>query len=235
MKKEAFLFGYGAHGSPLANSMAEEDYNLHIIESDEKNYQKAKEDGFRDVRLLDVTKDADLERLEINDACHIVCVMDDDHLNVFLTLSLHALFPKAIIVAVSNSIHTTEKLKIAGASKIIDQYVVSANRIHHILQKPVATQLLDRFISDDYAISFREMEIPDNSHMDGMMVDDVDFSGYGVLLVGMIDARLSHNFSFVTAGIEHRLDSGDTIVCIGDNKDLDAFEERLKIAKRETK
>jgi len=227
VKKNAFLFGYGSEGRALAEGLKGEDLHLHVIESSEENYLKAKEDGYMDVMLVDVARDEDFERLDVAEDDYIICVMKDEHLNVFLTLSLHALFPRTTIVAISDSIHTSQKLKMAGATKVIDLYQVSANRIHNILGKPVATKLLDGFISRDDGISLQEMEIPENSYLDGMIVDDVDFQAFGVLLVGMIDAELSHKFIFITTGVNHKLDSGDTLVCIGEKKDLIKFERHI--------
>ena len=228
MHKQAFVFGYGRQGRSLSRGLKHDHFKIHIIETERTAYEQAKEDGFLDVIHMDVTKDSELEALHIDDESYIVCVMEDEHLNVFLTLSLRALYPNATIVAISDSIHTTQKLKMAGASKVIDVYKVSANRIHNILQKPVATKLLDQFVSDECSISFREMEIPEGSFLHGMMVEEVHFSQYGVLLIGMIDVELGNHFIFVTSGIDHKLDSGDTIVCIGYNCDLDQFEEKIK-------
>jgi len=228
MKKNAFIFGYGQRGNSFSKGLKKDDFHLYIVDSDKKLCQEAKDDGYVDVLYIDVTKDEALEELAIDDDSYIICVMEDEHLNVFLTLSLRALFPHATIVAISDSIHVTQKLKMAGASKVIDLYQVSANRIHNILRKPIATKLLDSFVSDSYAISFREMLIPENSYLDGMMADSVNFSTQGVLLIGMIDVELSHKFIFITSGIDHKLDSGDTIVCIGHDHDLDSFEERMK-------
>jgi len=228
VKKSAFVFGYGKRGSSFAKGLKKDDYHLYIIDNDAKLCNTAKEDGYKDVLCLDITRDEELAQLPVRKKSYIVCVMEDEHLNVFVTLSLRALFPQAEIVAISDSIHVTQKLKMAGASKVIDLYQVSANRIHNILRKPMATKLLDSFVSDGYDISFREMQIPPNSYLDGMMVDDVNFSTDGVLLIGMIDIELSHKFIFITSGIEHKLDSGDTIVCIGYNEDLDSFEEKMK-------
>ncbi len=223
MGKQAFLFGYGRQGRSLAKGLRTDQFRLHIIESTPEYYEKAKNDKFLDVVLVDVTNDAELEALHIDDDSYIICVMEDEHLNVFLTLSLRALYPNATIVAISDSVYTTQKLKMAGANRIIDIYKVSANRIHNMLVRPVATKLLDSFISDDSKISFREMLIPEGSFLHGMMVEEVSFSEYGVLLVGMLDIELSNTFIFITSGIDHKLDSGDTIVCIGYNEDLDRF------------
>ena len=228
MNKKVYLFGFGKHGATLAKGLLASGFYVVVIETDEKNIQKAKEMGVHKVHCIDVTQDSQIESLEIEDDAIIVCVMDDEHLNVFLTLSLRALYPHHQIYAISSSIHVTQKLKMAGASRVIDLYNVSANRIHNILTKPVATKLLDSFISDESDISIREIEIPEGSFLDGKMVDEIDFSSFGVLLLGLVDKELGNKFIFVTIGIKHKLDSGDILVCIGYNEDLDKFEKLIK-------
>jgi len=228
-KQKAFMFGYSQKRLFLAKEL---DYRLMgfiIIVNNKKDYKKAIEDGYTNVKLLDMTDDAHLEKLDVRENDYLICVMDDHYLNVFLTLSLHDIFPKAIIVALSDSPHTTQKLKMAGASKIVDLYQVSANRIHNILHKPLATKLVERLLNSKEEFSFKEMKIPVGSSLDGVMVDDFDFSEHGVILVGMIDERLSRQFIFITSGLENRFDVGDTIVCIGYNVDLEKFEDYIKL------
>jgi voltage-gated potassium channel len=224
--RKALMFGYSNTTRFLAENLAKELHYLVIIVNNEESYQAAKKAGYK-VKLLDITDDDVLEELEVEDDDYLICVMKDHYLNVFLTLSLHSLFPKTTIVALSDSYHATQKLKMAGASRIIDLYQVSANRIHNILTKPVATKLIERLFSPEEDFSFKEMEIPKNSLLDGMMVDDFDFSKHDIILVGMIDKRLSNQFIFITSGLENRFDIGDTLVCIGYNDDLIRFEEYI--------
>ena len=227
-RQKAFMFGYSQERLFLAKELGYKLMGFSIVVNDEKAYKKAISDGYTSVKLLDITDDTALEELPVKDNDYLICVMDDHYLNVFLTLSLHELFPKAIVVALSDSPHTTQKLKMAGASKIIDLYQVSANRIYNILHKPVATKLVERLLSLDEDFSFKEMLIPKGSSLDGVMVDDFDFTCHGVILVGMIDKRLSNQFIFITSGLENRFDVGDTIVCIGYNADLEKFEDYIK-------
>ncbi len=228
-RQKAFMFGYSTQRLFLAKELGYKLMGFSIVVNDEQSYNRAISDGYTNVKLLDITDDRALEELPINDNDYLICVMDDHYLNVFLTLSLHSLFPKAIVVALSDSPHTTQKLKMAGASKIIDLYQVSANRIHNILHKPVATKLVERLLSSDEDFSFKEMEIPKGSSLDGIMVDDFDFTKHGVILLGMIDKRLSNQFIFITSGLENRFDVGDTLVCIGYNSDLENFEEFIQL------
>jgi voltage-gated potassium channel len=228
LSRNAFMFGYSPSTFFVAQELKNESLNFFVIVEDTQSYQKAIDDGYTNVIRLDMTNDEALERLHVQDSDYLICVMHDNHMNVFLTLSLHSLFPHAIIIALSDSFHTTQKLKMAGASRIIDLYQVSANRIHNILHKPVTTKLIERFLSPDENFSFKEMIVPPNSILDGVMVDDFDFSVHNIILVGMIDKRLSSQFIFITSGLENRFDVGDTLVCIGYNEDLDRFEENIK-------
>jgi len=226
--KNILLFGYGTHGRFIAKGLHEDGFRVKVIESTLDFYTKAKEDGFEDALHIDVTQDEDLKALKPDTYAQIVCMMDDEHLNVFLTLSLRSLYTECYILSLSDSINTTKKLQMAGANKVIDLYEVSANKIHNILNRPVATKLLEKFFTEKGGISFQEILIPEDSFLIGMRSDEIDFSPFGVLLVGMIDEELGHAFIFITAGINHKIDVGDTIVCIGDKEKLEVFEEEIK-------
>jgi len=226
--KKILLFGYGHHGKFIAQGLVDDGFDVQVVESDEKFYTQALEDGFKKAIKIDVTQDMALINLKPECYAQLVCVMDDEHLNVFLTLSLRSLFSQSYILAISDSIHTTKKLQMAGANKVIDLYEVSANKIHNILNRPVATQLLEEFVVHKNGIGFKELIIPEDSFLHGLMTDDIDLSEHGVLLVGLIDEERGHHFEFITAGINHKLDSGDTLVCIGDEEKLKDFEELIK-------
>ena len=222
------IFGYGSHGKFIAQGLADDGLSVTIVESEKERVEAAQNDGFKHVSLVEVTKDSALKKMHLDTFEQLVCVMDDVHLNVFLTLSLRSLYEDAYILSISDSLNATKKLQMAGANKVIDLYEVSANRIYNILDKPIATKVLEDFVNNKSGITFSEMVIPKNSFLDGTMAEDIDFSSHGVLLVGMIDEELSHSFLFVTAGISHKLDSGDTIVCLGEKEKLEAFENLIK-------
>jgi len=223
------LFGYGKFGRNVAQTLKREGIeSILLIESDRENYSKALQDGFSNAKLMDITDDANLEKIAVAEDDQLVCLMDDDHLNVFLVLSLKALYPHNNVLALSDSIHATSKLKMAGANKVIDLYSVSANRIYNILRKPITTHFLDGFTNSNHEYSFREIHIPENSFLHEKRLEDIDFRRYGIIFIGMIDVELGNSFIFVTTGLEHKLDAGDVIVCIGHSEDLDRFEEIIK-------
>ena len=86
------IFGYGSHGKFIAKGLLNDGFDITIIESDKNFYKDAKADHFDNVFLIDVTKDSELKDVVLPSFEQFVCVMDDEHLNVFLTLSLRSLF-----------------------------------------------------------------------------------------------------------------------------------------------
>ena len=225
-KKQAWIFGYNKQSKSIVTSLLNEKFNITIVEHDEKNFQDALTDGYNSI-LIDVTEDAELDKLDIKENDWILCVMKDEHLNVFLTLSLRSSCTCNQIIAISHSIYATQKLKMAGANQVIDIYQVSANRIQNIFEKPVATKILDNFISTTHEISFKEFIIPKNSFLDGKAIQEVDFDKFGLIFTGMLDKELGDEFIFAATNINHKLDSGDIIICIGKDNDLAKFEKYL--------
>ena len=230
MAKKILIFGYGHHGRQIAYGLREDGYDITIVVQDKERFKEARKEEF-EVHLINMEEDKELLALNLEKYDRIVCMMDDEHYNVFLTLSLNALVEGLYIVAISDSIHVTNKLRLAGAKRVIDMYEVSANRIHNMLYRPIATELLDDFIASKEGISLMEMTIPKGSFLHGKMSDEVNFSHYGVLLVGLIDFEHHKGFEFVTAGHNHHLDTGDIIVCMGEVERLRIFKKM--IAKKE--
>ena len=228
-RKQVHLFGYGKHGRRIAEGLRASGYaRLHIYEPDLEHVQAAREGGFVDVDRIDITEDDPIEQLVIGDEDLVVCVMDDEHLNVFATLSLRQFHPRVPIYAISDSIHTAEKLTMAGATQVIDLYQVSATRIHTLLTKPVTAHLLSGILGDQHDISFREFVIPPGSFLHGVDTESIDFGRFNLLFLGLIDVEIGSELIFVTEGFNHKLDSGDTLVFMGRDSDLDRFEDVIR-------
>ena len=222
------IFGYGKHGKRIASGLRESGYGLHILEQDPELVERAREDDYVDVDLLDMTDDERIDALDIDENDLVVCVMDDEHFNVFVTLTLRQFHPVVKIYSISDSIHTAEKLTMAGATKVIDLYEVSATRIHNFLNKPVTTHLISSILGDKRGISFREYTIPAGSFLHGRNTAQIDFSKFNLLLLGIIDRELSNNLIFITEGIRHKLDSGDILVFMGKDEDLERFGKTIQ-------
>jgi len=226
--KRIYLFGYGKDAKLISKELPREEYRVTIIEMDERLYEESKSDGNIDTLLIDITDDEKLQELMIEEGSKIVALLDDSHLNLFLTLSLRSLYPTIPILVIADSLHTSRKFKLAGATDVIDLYEVSSFTLQSILKKPVATKLLDGFLGAKHEISFKEYRISDSCRFSNQRLNTINFEDYGVMLIGIIDYEVDDKFTFLGEGIDHRLSDGDIIACIGKNDDLERFERVLR-------
>lgn len=221
--KNVIIFGYGKFGKSIANSIKKENNaNILVAVNSEEEFELANLDGLKVIKF-NVESDASIENLNIGDDVRLICAMDNNHENLFLALTLREMYRQHYILAISDSIHLTDKFKMAGVNRVIDIYTVSGNMIMNILNMPVATKFLQGFINKSHDYIFKEIPIKKSSALSGIMLDSIDFEKYNIIFVGMIDKEMGNQFVFSTVGHNHKIDVGDTIVCIGKEEDLNKF------------
>ena len=223
MKKEVLIFGYGRFGSSIAKSIKEYGTNVKVAVNSKVEFTKAVEDKM-EVEYFNLENDDSIKSLEINEQLYLICAMDNNHENLFLSLSLRDLFTKSYILAISDSIHVSDKLRMAGVNRVIDIYNISGNIIKNILEIPVATKFLQGFINKSHDFIFKEIKIGPNSPLNGKKLSEVDFNKYNIIFIGMIDEELGNQFVFNTVGFDHKIDDKDTIVCVGREQDIYRFK-----------
>ena len=227
--KNVIIFGYGKFGNSIAKSIKDEDNtNVLVVVADDKEYELAVMEGM-DVRKFNVESDASIEKLNIEQDTNLICAMDNNHENLFLALTLRGLYKDNYIMAISDSIHLTDKLRMAGVNKVIDIYTISGNMIKNILKIPIATKFLQGFMNRSHDYKFREILITNGSKLNSMILDTIDFNSYNIIFIGMIDKEMGNQFIFSTVGYNHKLDIGDILVCIGKDVDVDRFEKDMGV------
>ena len=216
------IFGYGRFGVTIANSLKDFKKDLVVAVNSDKEFELANLDGFK-VISFNLESDASIQNLDINEDTIVVCAMDNNHENLFLALTIRELFLKNYIIAISDSIHLTDKFKMAGVNRVIDIYSISGNIIINILKNPIATKFLQGFINKSHDYTFKEIKIKEGSPLNGKMLNEIDFSKYNIIFIGMIDEEMGNQFIFSTVGINHKIDTNDILVCVGKEEDLDRF------------
>ena len=219
-----YLFGYGKFGSSIAASLREQRIPLKIVISNSANKELADSDKV-EVELINIESDRSLMDLNIPPQTTIICALDSKSENLFLALSLRDIYKTNYIVALSDSIHLNDKLKIAGVDRIIDAYAISSNMKNSILKKPIATKFLQGFINKSHDYIFKEIIITKDSTLNGKLLEDIDFRAYNIIFIGMVDKEKGDNFIFKSVGVSHTIDSSDVLICIGELKNLEKFIE----------
>ena len=227
-KKEVILFGYGKFGRQMYAQLSESGYHVKLATMQESNDQDAIEDNVKDIKRFNPKRNDSIRMLGINPVEHLLyCAMDHTSSNLFLVLSLRELYHDAVIVAVSNSEENTRKLKYAGANTIIDIYEASAQHLITNLTKPAVAEALNTIVFEKNDLKISEIVLEPDTILEKKFASQIDFYSKGLILVAIIDKEIGDDLIYISKGVDHKFDGGDTLVLAGKSNDILAFRREL--------
>ena len=225
-KKEVILFGYGKFGRVMYHKLKEEGFRIRVATMMQSNNDDAVADHIPDVRAFNPKHNDSISSLGIDTSRHLLyCVMDHTANNLFLVLSLRELYHEATIVAISNSDENTRKLRFAGADIVINIYDASANHIVSSITKPSVTKAINTIVYERNDLKIAEVVLEKQSSLNDKTIKEIDFKSRSLVLIAIIDKELGKELIYMSKGIDHKLDEGDTLVLAGTIEAIDSFRE----------
>jgi voltage-gated potassium channel len=228
-KKEAVVFGYNEYAKQIAKQIDSKYRSVRLYVLGEASLQKAKEEGF-DAALFDLSDNWDeIERFYTIEELLVFCALDDDAENIFLTISLRATFQELYIVSLARNQESANKLKIAGANKIVPILQTTANIITEILEKPVVTDVLHGILYEKSDIKIAQVTIGEDADAVGKKVQEIAGErSYGVIILAVVDDEMSApSFVFTSKGSGHTVKAGDILIVLGYDNEIKTFERKM--------
>ena len=210
------LFGFHRFTLEVAGYLAPQDYHVTIIDDDEGHLIKAREQGYQTAKL-DYRDDHELEDLGLPDNQDaIFSLFPDDAENVFLTISVRALAPRATIITIAHQTDAVATLHAAGADKVIDVHDITGRRIWSLLKHPNVTDLLENTLFGQTPLNLAGIPVIEGSMLADTRLCDLRLArDYNLIVTGVVDQDMGQKFIVSTEGGRHRLASGDTLLVIG--------------------
>jgi voltage-gated potassium channel len=218
------VFGADAVGIEVASQLLKRTWAPLLVDNDADFLASAEAKGIATAKL-DYTDDDELRRIGVGEDVDIVFSMfEDDAKNIFLTISVLALDSKVQVVSLTHSHDAGEKLKAAGATKVIDPYEISGHKILDLIKRPLIVEAMEEIVYGDKHLNMAEIEVAVGSSFDGVYVEEMDISRrYNLVLLGIVDRELGDEFMFSTTMVDHKIDSGDVMVVIGPPAEIEKF------------
>ena len=203
-----------------------ETHEVNIFDHKPAHIEQALENDIN-ATLLDFKSDECLKSIGIGSNINtLLCCFENDSENVFLTMSARALDKNLQIIAIIESPDASEKLLAAGANKVIDPYQICGRKIHDMLKKPDITDLFDQTVFGRNDLHMAEVEVPENSFLQGIFVSQLELNThYNLILVGIINKQLNEQMHFVAEEVDRQLNSGDILVILGPSREIRAFKK----------
>jgi voltage-gated potassium channel len=204
---------YGRVGRAIARELEAEGVPFIVVDSK----AELEPDLERDARCYligDASDEAVLRKAGIEQARGLICAVDSDAENVFITIVARSLSPELLIVARAAREHSADRLYRAGATHVVSPYVTSGRRMANLAVRPHVVEFFDVARAGQPGLRLEELEITEGSPLVGRTLQQL--SGPAVpLLIRRRDGQLLANPSR-----KLQLQAGDVLIVSGQASDL---------------
>lgn len=154
MTGHVVICGWGRVGRVVADQLAGAGVEFVVVDVDAERLE-----GVPYPSLIgDATDDDVLRRVGIERAKALVCVMSNDAADLYVTLSGRSLNPGLFIIGRARVTASEEKIRRAGADRVINPQAIGGSRIAALLLQPHVAEFLD-VATREAGIEFRLEEV----------------------------------------------------------------------------
>ncbi len=229
MKRDRILvFGCNSMVIEVARQLREKEHDITIVSQDEECIHRIEKKHIH-FKNVDYTDDEALKSLGIGqDVGVIFSFFKKDAKNVYLTISAKNIDPDILIITLSQSLDSSDKLRAAGADKVIDPYEISGRKIYNMIRRPLVSETIEQALFSQTLINIAEITIKENCFLDGKRLGQSHLSqNYNLILLGVVDKELGNEFIFKLSGINHKLDTNDLLVVIGTTEEIERLRKDI--------
>jgi len=226
MKDHYIICGFGRVGHQVAVEFKAAKIPFVVLDSKPETAEELEPQGIPYI-VGDITSDRTLLEANIKKAKGLIASADSDTANVFVVLSARVLNPNLIIIARAGTIDAEEKLKKAGANRVISPYFIAGKRMAALATKPTAVEFLDTVLhSENVEMEMREFHVNGYCSLAGKTLGEAQIrQRSGAYIAAIRKASGSFNLQPVA---DSKIDVGDTLVAIGTPGQLDLLEGCLR-------
>ena len=140
-----------------------------------------------------------------------------------MTLSARSLNPKVFIVARANLSGSDDKLRQAGADRVVSPYTMAGQRIAELAIRPRVADFIDAALSHgELRFSLEEVQVEAGGYLDGKTVGELLDDGVFTLAI----VRGSDDYEPNPAR-DRKLVAGESLVVSGSTEQLTTLRDRV--------
>jgi voltage-gated potassium channel len=201
---------YGRVGRAATRELVRRGAEVVVIENQEAVEPLLGEAGVPYL-IADPSEESVLEEAGVGRARALLCAVDSDVVNVYITLSARALYPDLFIIARAARPESVDKLRRAGADRVISPYAVSGVRMAAMALQPAVLEFVD-MVSVDPDLRIEEVVVGKGSALATRSVRDVCAPYEGVMVLAV---RNPAGELLIPPRADTVLSEGDLIIVVG--------------------
>jgi len=218
LKNHYIICGFGRIGSLVCREFRENNLPFVVIDRDPAAVRDLEGENFLFLQL-DATSEEALEAAGIARAKGLITAVRSDADNVFITLTAKGIRPDIFILSRASSEKAEQKLKNAGATRVVMPYLIGGKRMAQVLIRPNVVDFVDIALMDKHlGLVMEEAHIREDSSLVGKTLVESELrKDFGVIIVAIRKSSGEMRFN-PTSG--EKLDADDIIVVLGKKEDL---------------
>ncbi len=192
MKGHYIVCGIGMVGLYIVHELNETRRAQIAVDSDAGQLDLLKSRNI-DVPMLlgDATENELLEKAKVREAKGLFATTNSDNDNIVIALTAKQLNPSLRVVCRCNDTKNTEKIKRAGADKVVALNYIGGLRMAAEMIRPHATDFLESMLRDkEQAMRVEEVTVPAGSRYVGRKVEQLELAAMGNIL--LLAVRTGH-------------------------------------------
>lgn len=223
IKNHVIVCGYGRMGHLICEHLIQQKLPFVVIDRDEKALE-----GFalpRGVPLRgDATDDATLQLAGVTRARALIAAAASDAANLYITMSARLLNDKVLIVARCEDENAQEKMKRAGANRVVSPYRIGGTHMALAVVRPSAMEFFDVATRAGHLeLQLEETQLAAGSTLVGVSLRDRHLrQELGVIIVAIKKQGGQMVFNPPSDTV---LQAGDVLIALGDRTRLDRLEQ----------
>jgi voltage-gated potassium channel len=221
------LCGFGRIGQILAHELAAKKVPFVVIDSSGEIISEAQNREYL-VILGDATEESVLQAAGVLRARTLVTALPGDAANVFITLTARNMNRDVQIIARGEHPTTEKKLLQAGANRVVLPAAIGAMRMAAMVTRPSTIELMELVAGQSVLdVEVDEIVVTAASPLVGKTIVAAQTrSKSGLLVVALKQAGGPMIFN---PGAEVVFSSGDTIIALGRQEDIDRFRQDYQL------
>lgn len=209
------ICAYGRVGRAAADELTEQGADVVVVEIDPTLEQDMVEAGLPYL-LDDPSDESVLDAAGVRRAQGLLCAVDSDEINVYITLTARAMKPDLFIIARAARPESIEILRRAGADRVVSPYTISGARMASLALRPAVLEFVD-MVSVAPDLRIEELVVGERSTLASRSVREVCAPYEGVMILAV---RQPSGDTLVPPRADTVLSAGDVLIVVGPVKAL---------------
>jgi len=203
--------GFGRMGRTVCERLAAGEVRFVVIEHDEAGYRAAIDLGYPAIHG-NATEDEVLRKAGVERCRGVVCVLNADAENIFITLNARYLNEGAFIACRAETDGAVDKVRRAGASLVVSPHYSAGVNIASAILRPHVAGAMQSSCPADTGFGLDEVDIPEGSPLAGQTINRFGKSEDSIVFVAI---QRPGGETIVRPGGEERLQPGDVVIVAG--------------------